>query len=91
MNVGNDRKVKKELWDMGADSEHQFKAASDKVRKETLPTLGKAYDETGPAAVLALTLMLADIWLESGFTVGEWREIIDVYDLRTEVGALRRR
>jgi hypothetical protein len=85
MNVGNDRKVKKELWDMGAhDSgrgERHLKVASDKMRKEALPVLGKVYDETGPAAVLALTMMLADIWLESGFTIDEWREIITLYDV----------
>ena len=85
MNVGNDRKVKKGPLAMGAhDSgrgERQLKIASDKMRKEALPVLGKVYDETGPAAVLALTMMLADIWLESGFTIDEWREIITLYDV----------
>jgi hypothetical protein len=74
--------------DSSKDERH-LKAASDKIRKETLPVLGKVYDETGPAAVLALTIMLADIWLESGFTADDWREIIDIYDLGVE--ALRAR
>jgi hypothetical protein len=69
---------------MGADNsddEGPLKAAEDKIRKETLPALGRAYGETGPAAVLALTCILADIWLQSGFTTSDWREIIAVYDL----------
>lgn len=78
---------------MGNDNDHEaerhFKAAANKMRKEALPILGKVYDENGPAAVLVLTLMLADIWLESGFTTDEWREIIDIYDLGAE--ALRAR
>jgi hypothetical protein len=61
--------------------ERHLKVASDKMRKEALPVLGKIYDETGPAAVLALAMMLADIWLESGFTIDEWREIITLYDV----------
>jgi hypothetical protein len=69
--------------------ERHLKVASDKMRKEALPVLGKIYDETGPAAVLALTFMLADIWLESGFTTNEWREIIDIFDSERE--ALRAR
>ena len=32
--------------------------------------------------MLALTFMLADIWLESGFTTSEWRKIIEIYDLQ---------
>jgi hypothetical protein len=62
--------------------QRQLKAATDKMRKEALPILGEAYDENGPAAVLALTVMLADIWLESGFTTNEWRSVIDIFDLR---------
>ena len=64
--------------------EHQLKAASDIIRTEALPVLGRAYDETGPAAVLALTLMLADIWVESGFTPGEWRSLIALHETRQE-------
>jgi hypothetical protein len=76
--------------DSSKDERH-LKAANDKIRKEILPVLGKIYDETGPATVLALTFMVADIWLESGFTTSEWREIIDIYDLRAGVEALRSR
>ena len=68
-----------------SSDERHLKAASDKIRKETLPVLGKAYDETGPAAVLALTFMLADIWLESGFTTSEWRDIIAIFDVPRKV------
>lgn len=72
---------------MGVDNddhrdERQLEIAGDKMRKEALPVLGKAYEEIGPAAVLALTFMLADIWLESGFTTSEWRKIIEIYDLQ---------
>jgi hypothetical protein len=69
--------------------ERHLKGAGEKIRKEVLPVLGKIYDDHGPATVLALALMAADIWLESGFATDEWREIIDIYDLERE--ALRAR
>ena len=50
------------------------------LRQETLPNLLHAYDEAGPAVVLTLALILADIWLEGGFTADEWRSVIDIYD-----------
>lgn len=72
-------------------TERHLKAASDAIRKDVLPVLGEAYDKSGPAAVLMLTMMLADSWLEAGFTAGDWRAIIDIYDLQTGAEALRRR
>jgi hypothetical protein len=53
--------------------QRQLKAAIDEVRKEVLPPLEKAYDKHGPAAVLGLTDMLADIWEASGFKDVDWR------------------
>jgi hypothetical protein len=50
------------------------------LREETLPALLIAYDKIGPAAVLALSEIMADAWTATGFTVPEWRELISIYD-----------
>jgi hypothetical protein len=60
----------------------QLRTANDTVREDILPSVAKAYDENGPAMVLALTMIMADLWLESGFTAGDWRQVIDIYDLQ---------
>jgi hypothetical protein len=62
------------------DGRLEIEKAQEVLREETLPSLAAAYDKAGPAAVLALTFMLADVWLESGFTPGEWRSIIAIFD-----------
>ena len=67
----------------------QLKLANDAMREDILPGFAKAYDDVGPAVVLTLGLLLADVWLESGFTAAQWRAIIDIYDL--EAGVLRAR
>ena len=69
--------------------EGRLEEAHSALRKETLPALASAYDEAGPATLLTLAFILADIWLESGFTTNEWREIIDIFDSERE--ALRAR
>lgn len=64
-----------------------IRTAGDLVRQDVLPSLETAYNEIGPATVLALTFMLADIWLESGFTTSEWRNIIDIYEMQERAKA----
>jgi hypothetical protein len=54
----------------------EIEKAHAALREETLPSLAAAYDKAGPATVLALTLILADVWLESGFSADDWREVI---------------
>jgi hypothetical protein len=62
-----------------------LKTAADAIREETLPAIERVYAEEGPASILALTIMLADIWLASGFTTEDWREIIAIYDAVREL------
>lgn len=50
------------------------------LRETVLPALLNAYDEFGPAVVLALTFIMADTWLETRFTADEWRSLIDIHD-----------
>jgi hypothetical protein len=64
----NDRK----FWEERSGIEKAHAA----LREETLPGLANAYDKAGPAAVLTLAFILADVWLESGFTMDEWREVM---------------
>ena len=63
--------------------DRQLKIAGDRIRRDILPVLGDAYDDLGPAIVLSLTLMMADVWIQTGFTASEWREVIGLYDLET--------
>ena len=65
------------------DERSQIDRAHAALREETLPGLASAYDKAGPATVLALTMILADVWLESGFSTDEWRDIINI-DSRAE-------
>ena len=37
------------------------------VQTHVLPGLGDAWDEAGPAIVLVMASILADVWLEAGF------------------------
>ena len=37
------------------------------VQVHVLPGLGDAWDEAGPAVVLVMASILADVWLETGF------------------------
>lgn len=37
------------------------------VQTHVLPGLGDAWDDAGPAVVLVLASILADVWLETGF------------------------
>ena len=37
------------------------------VQEHVLPGLGDAWDAAGPAVVLVMASILADVWLESGF------------------------
>jgi hypothetical protein len=37
------------------------------VQVHVLPGLGDAWDEAGPAVVLVLGAILADVWIETGF------------------------
>jgi hypothetical protein len=61
---------------MKSDYERQLMAASEQIREEVLPGFGKAYDEHGPVSVLALAIIIADIWLESGFTRDDWQSLV---------------
>jgi hypothetical protein len=61
---------------MHSDYERRLMAASDQIREDVLPGLGKAYDDHGPVSVLALAIMIADIWIESGFTREDWQTLV---------------
>jgi hypothetical protein len=77
--------MKKETVAMGINDSRetrdaQLKTANDVVREDILPSVAKGYDEAGPAVVMTLAVILADIWLASGFTSNDWREIIAIFD-----------
>jgi hypothetical protein len=62
------------------DHGQQLKSAGDRVRDDILPVLLQAYDEAGPAVVLGLGVVLADILRESGFNANDWQECFNVHD-----------
>ena len=46
---------------------NEIDRAYSALQVHVLPGLGDAWDEAGPAVVLVLASILADVWLESGF------------------------
>jgi hypothetical protein len=55
----------------------RIKAAFDELQKEILPAVAKAYDDLGPEIVLVLGVAVADLWRASGFSVSDWRELMN--------------
>ena len=49
------------------NSREEIDRAYAAVQVHVLPGLGDAWDAAGPAVVLVLTSILADVWLESRF------------------------
>ena len=47
------------------------------VQTHVLPGLGDAWDEAGPAVVLVIAQILADVWLESGFETFDLVRVIN--------------
>ena len=52
---------------MNEKSRDEIAQAYAAVQVHVLPGLGDAWDEAGPAVVLVMASILADVWLESGF------------------------
>ena len=50
-----------------SNSREEINRAYAAVQTHVLPGLGDAWDVAGPAVVLVLASILADVWLESGF------------------------
>ena len=50
-----------------ANHHNEIDRAYSAVQMHVLPGLGDAWDEAGPAVVLVMASILADVWLESGF------------------------
>jgi len=48
-------------------SREEIDRAYAAVQLHVLPGLGDAWDEAGPAVVLVMASILADVWIESGF------------------------
>jgi hypothetical protein len=48
-------------------SKEEIDRAYSAVQVHVLPGLGDAWDDAGPAVVLVMASILADVWLESGF------------------------
>ena len=48
------------------NSREEIARAYSAVQAHVLPGLGDAWDEAGPAVVLVLASILADVWLETG-------------------------
>jgi hypothetical protein len=46
---------------------NEIDRAYSAVQTHVLPGLGDAWDDAGPAVVLVLASILADVWLETGF------------------------
>lgn len=49
------------------NSREEIDQAYAAVQVHVLPGLGDAWDEAGPAVVLVMASILADVWIESGF------------------------
>jgi len=49
------------------NSREEIDRAYAAVQIHVLPGLGDAWDEAGPAVVLTLASILADVWIETGF------------------------
>ena len=52
---------------MNEKSRDEIAQAYAAVQVHVLPGLGDAWDEAGPAVMLVMASILADVWLESGF------------------------
>lgn len=48
-------------------SKNEIDRAYTAVQQHVLPGLGDAWDAAGPAVVLVLASILADVWIETGF------------------------
>jgi hypothetical protein len=55
------------MIDNNNNSREEIARAYAAVQTHVLPGLGDAWDAAGPAVVLVLASILADVWLESGF------------------------
>ena len=55
------------MTDDDNNSREEIDRAYAAVQVHVLPGLGDAWDAAGPAVVLALASILADVWIESGF------------------------
>ena len=54
-----------------------MQAAFDAVEAHMLPGLGDAAEEAGPEVLLAAEFALVNLWVESGFSLDAFREVID--------------
>jgi hypothetical protein len=57
-----------------------MQAAFDAVEAHMLPGLGDAAEEAGPAVLLAAEFALVNLWVESGFSLDAFREVIDAVE-----------
>ena len=56
---------------------NEIDRAYSALQVHVLPGLGDAWDEAGPAVVLVMASILADVWLESGFETFDLLRVIN--------------
>jgi hypothetical protein len=71
------------------DSREDIARAYAAVQAHVLPGLGDAWDVAGPAVVLVMASILADIWLDSGFETFDLIQVVNGVQRNTMFGLAR--
>ena len=71
------------------DSREEIDRAYVALQTHVLPGLGDAWDQAGPAVILVMASILADVWLESGFETFDLIRAINGNEHSTMFGVAR--